>query len=224
MKEYSDVLMACPLFAGIAGGELDSLLSCFHAAPLAFGKGDIILAEGDPADRLGVVLSGSVQVIRVDYYGNRSIMGKLAPGDLFAEAFACAGVRAMPVHVVALERTQVLMIRAQKLMHPCDSFCAFHHQLIYNLMRILATKNLVCQQKIEVASRRSTREKLMTYLMLEAKRAKSSSFVIPFDRQELADYLEVDRSGLSTEIGKLRREGVLSCERSRFTLHREHYE
>lgn len=218
MEKYYPVLAGSPLFDGISEEELGTVLDCLGAEAAHYQKGEAILSEGDPAERLGVVLGGAVQVFRMDYYGNRSLMGRLSAGDLFAEAFACAGVGAMPVSVVALEETDALLIRADRMLHSCSSACAFHQRMIYNLMRILALKNLACNQKIEVTSKRSTREKLMTYLMLQAGQAGSSTFNIPFDRQELADYLEVDRSGLSSEIGKLRREGVIASEKNRFTL------
>jgi len=218
MQKKMDVLLKCPLFAGIVPEDMAAMLACLHARDKAVSKGEIILSEGAPADLIGVVLSGVVQVIREDYFGNRSMMAKLGPSDLFAEAFALAGVEAMPVTVMAAEDCEVMLINVERIMHPCSGGCGFHQQMIYNLMRILALKNLACNRKIEVTSKRTTRDKLMSYLMLEAKRKRSDSFSIPFDRQELADYLEVDRSGLSSEIGKLRREGVLECERSRFVI------
>jgi len=218
MEKVSDMLALCPLFFKIRQEDMGAMLSCLHAKRKSFSKGEIILGEGAPADLVGVVLSGAVHVVREDYFGNRSMMAKLGPCDLFAEAFALAGVESMPVNVIAAESCEVILIDISRISRPCAKACSFHQQMIYNLMRILALKNLACNQKIEVTSKRSTREKLMAYLLLQAKRAKSGSFIIPFDRQELADYLEVDRSGLSSEIGKLRREGVLDCERNRFTL------
>lgn len=218
MQKNMDVLMMSPLFAGIDSGNMDAMLACLGAKDRAFSKGKVILGEGTPANLIGVVLSGAVQVIREDYFGNRSMMAKLGPSELFAEAFSLAGVDLMPVTVMAAEDCEVMLIHVERITHPCSNSCGFHQQMIYNLMRILALKNLACNRKIEVTSKRTTRDKLMAYLMLEAKRAESSSFAIPFDRQELADYLEVDRSGLSSEIGRLRREGVLECERNRFIL------
>lgn len=218
MQKNMDVLLMSPLFAGIDSGDMNAMLACLDAKDRAFSKGEVILGEGMPADLIGVVLSGAVQVIREDYFGNRSMMAKLGPLELFAEAFSLAGVDLMPVTVMAAEDCEVMLIHVERITHPCSNSCGFHQQMIYNLMRILALKNLACNRKIEVTSKRTTRDKLMAYLMLEAKRAGSSSFAIPFDRQELADYLEVDRSGLSSEIGRLRREGVLECERNRFIL------
>jgi len=218
MQKDMDILAVCPLFFGIRQEDMSAMLSCLGGRLRTFSKGEIILGEGAPSDLIGVVLSGTVQVVREDYFGNRSMMAKLGPADLFAEAFALAGVEGMPVNVVAAENCKVMLIDVSRIFRPCANACGFHQQMIYNLMRILALKNLACNQKIEVTSKRSTREKLMAYLLIQAKRAKSSSFIIPFDRQELADYLEVDRSGLSSEIGKLRREGVLDCEKNRFTI------
>ena len=215
MKE---ILQQCPLFRSIAPGELSAVLACIGAKTRRFAKGEAIFSEGDPAGCFGILLQGSAQVVREDYFGNRSIITRLEAPDLFAEAFVCAGVETMPLAVVALEDTQALLIDGQRMLHTCSNACAFHQQLIFNLMKILATKNLMCNQKIEIISQRTTRDKLMTYLLMQAKRQKRRCFVIPYDRQELADYLAVDRSGLSAEISKLRREGVLECQNTQFSL------
>ena len=218
MKKFLEVLGSCPLFEKVRTEDLDALLGCLGARPQKYGKGEIILQEGERASSIGIVLSGVVQIIQVDYYGNRSIMARLGPSDLFAEAFACAGVAHMPVDVISVDETEILLIDAQRITQTCSMNCGFHNQIVHNLLKVVATKNLVLRQKIEVTSKRSTREKLMTYLLAQAKRAGKSSFAIPYDRQELADYLEVDRSGLSAQISQLRREGVLECRKNRFKL------
>lgn len=218
MKRYFEVLRKCPLFAQIGNEDLLSMLGCLGAKVKVFRKKETVLAEGDPARWIGIVLSGAVQILRVDYFGNRTIMGEVGPAELFGESFACAGVGAMPVDVTASEDAEVLFMDCHRVLHSCGNACEFHRQLIFNLMGVMARKNLAFHRKIEITSKRTTREKLMAYLMLEAKRQGSRSFEIPYDRQELADYLEVDRSGLSAEIGKLRKEGVLNSERSRFEL------
>ena len=218
MEKFLPALQKCALFAGMTAEEICDMLMCMGAKVQLFSRGSIILQEGDAADRVGVVLSGSAQVERADYQGNRSIMTRLLPGQLFAEAFACAGVGQLPVSVRALEDTHAVLIAAERIIHTCGKNCGFHTQLVYNLMRVLAVKNLLCQQKIEVTSQRTTREKLLSYLAICAKNAGSRRFSIPFDRQALADYLAVDRSGLSSEIGKLRREGILKCEKNQFEL------
>lgn len=200
------------------GEEIHALIACLNGQRKRFDREETVLAAGSPVRRMGIVLAGCVQVERMDFYGNRSIMAKLQKGQLFAEAFACAGTPVLPLSVTAAEESEILFLDAQRVVHSCGNACSFHTKLIYNLMRILAVKNLVCQEKIEITSQRTTREKLMAYLTLYAAKAGSRCFTIPFDRQELADYLEVDRSGLSAEIGKLSKEGVLRCHRSRFEL------
>ena len=218
LKKHVTTLQKCGLFAGIVENQLMTMLSCLGATVRTYEKNQVILSEGDAAERIGVVLTGAVQIIRVDYYGNRSILTELQPAGMFGESFACADVARMPVDVVATEKSDVLFIDAKRILHMCSSACGFHNLLIFNLMKLVATKNLMFHQKLEIISKRSTREKLMTYLMMQAKQQNSNSFTVLFDRQELADYLEVDRSGLSAELSKLRKEGVLECRKNHFTL------
>ena len=218
MKNFIDTIKSCPLFHGIREEELSAILGCLGARRLSYGKGQYIFTEGDPAKQIGVVLSGAVQISRDDYYGNRTLMSRLEPGDLFGESFAFAGVATLPVSVTAAAPCDIMLIDSSRIISPCSNACGFHTKLIFNLLQIMARKNLGFHQKIEITSKRTTREKLMAYLLSQAKVQQSDSFEIPFDRQTLADYLEVDRSGLSAEISKLRKEGVLECHRSRFTL------
>ena len=215
---YLDVLTGSALFADIQRSDAEAMIGCLGARAERYQSGEAILREGEPADRLGLVLAGRAQVTRTDYDGNRSVLTDVGPGEMFAEAFAFADVPRMPVDVTAVEETNVLLLDAQRITHTCTNACEFHNRLILNLLGVVASKNLAMNRKLEITARRTTREKLLTYLEMQAKRAGSASFTIPFDRQALADYLEVDRSGLSAEIGRLRREGVLESERSRFTL------
>ncbi len=218
MKKFLRILRQCPLFAEIEEESLLRMLTCLGARVEMFDKKYTVLAEGNPARYIGIVLSGSVQIIRTDYYGNRSLLSEIYPSELFGEAFACAEVDAIPVSVIANEPSEIMLIDCSHILHTCQNNCGFHQQLIFNLMKDLATKTILFHQKMEITAKRSTREKLLAYLMMYAKKAGSSRFEIPFDRQELADYLEVDRSGLSAEIGKLRREGVLESEKNFFEL------
>ncbi|MBQ4563760.1 MAG: Crp/Fnr family transcriptional regulator [Lachnospiraceae bacterium] len=218
MKKYFDVLRKCPLFNEIEDENLIALLGCLDARVRSYEKRETIIAEGTPAKYLGIVLSGSVQIVRIDYFGNRSIVSGAETSQLFAEAFACAEVEEIPVDIIANESSEIMLIDCQRLMHSCSNACGFHQQMIFNLMKDVATKNLLFHQKIEITSKRSTREKLMAYLMFQAKKAGSNRFEIPFDRQELADYLEVDRSGLSTEIGKMCKAGTISSRKKQFEL------
>jgi len=219
MKKYFEIIKKCPLFADIEEGNLFTMLHCLGAKVVSFDKKYTILAEGSRAKYIGIVLTGSAHIVQVDYYGNRSILSVIGPSEVFAEAFACAEVRALPVTVIADEPCEIMLIDSDHILHTCENNCGFHQQLIFNLMKDLATKTIMFHQRIEITSKRTTREKLMTYLMFCAKKADSNSFDIPFDRQELADYLEVDRSGLSAEIGKLKKEGVLDSNKNHFVLY-----
>jgi CRP-like cAMP-binding protein len=183
-----------------------------------FDKKYTIMSEGSPARYVGILLSGGAQILRIDYYGNRSILGSVEPGQVFGEAFACAELPALPVDVIATEPSRVLLIDRDRILRTCSKGCTFHQQMIFNLMKDLALKTLFFHQRMEITSKRTTREKLLAYLHSQAKKTGSFSFEIPFDRQELADFLEVDRSGLSSEIGKLKKEGIIQAEKNKFTI------
>ena len=218
MEKYYDILSVCPLFEGIAMEDLSGMLSCIGGHTVDLSKGQTLFHEGDPATYVGMVLTGAVRMIREDYYGNRSILAHIGPAELFCETYACAGVEELPISVVADEDAQVLLMDCRRITTTCCNACAFHNRIIFNLLRLVANKNIVFDQKMQVTSKRTTRDKLMTYLINEAKHQNTKCFSIPYDRQELADYLEVDRSGLSAEISKLRREGILKSEKKQFTL------
>lgn len=218
MKKDYESLKQCPLFCGIEENNFPDVLTCLDARERQYQKGETVFSEGSPASDIGVLLAGKVQIVRLDYYGNRSILTTVVPTQIFGEAFACTALKEFPVDVVAAEACRVLLLNAARLVHSGSCGCAFHDRLLFNLLNIMARKNLVFHRKIEITSKRSTREKLMTCLLMEAKANGSSTVTLPYNRQELAGYLEVDRSGLSAEIGKLRKERVLECHKSTFTL------
>ena len=218
MKKYFDILKDCSLFDGIHPDDLERMLTCMGARVDSFDKKYTIFAEGTPAKYVGIVLSGEAQTVRGDLYGNRTILSQASAPELVGEAFACAQIQSIPVSVIASEPCEMMFIDCGHILHTCQNNCGFHQQLIFNLMKDLAVKSIRFHQKSEITSKRSTREKLMTYLSMMEKETGSRSFEIPFDRQELADYLEVDRSGLSAEISRLRKEGVLESRKNRFTL------
>jgi len=214
----TDILAKCVLFDGIRPEDRAPMLGCLGARVLEVAKNQFVFREGDPANLVGIVLEGSVQMMREDYYGNRSIVARIEPTGMFGESFACADVRTFPISVVAVEDSKVLLIDSRRITVTCSNACGFHNRMIYNMLKVVANKNLVLNQKIEVTSKRTTREKLMTYLMTQAKLHQSDTFTIPYDRQALADYLEVERSAMSAEISKLRKDGVIDCEKSTFRL------
>ncbi|MBR6719399.1 MAG: Crp/Fnr family transcriptional regulator [Clostridia bacterium] len=218
MKKYFDILRKCNLFLGVEDENLIPLLGCIGARVESYGKKYTVLAEGSVPKYMGIVLSGSVQIVQVDYYGNRSILSGAEPSELFGEAFACAEIKSLPISVISNEDSKIMLISAERILHSCHNACAFHQKMIFNLMKNLAAKNIMFHKKVEITSKRTTREKLMAYLMSEAKRQGKNEFLISFDRQELSDYLEVERSGLSAEISKLRNEGIIECRKNLFKL------
>ena len=215
MKKYLEILRNCKLFESIEDENLLVMLSCLGAEVMSYTKNQYIFTEGETASHMGILLSGTAQIVRVDFYGNRRIVTTIKPSELFGESFACAETESVPVNVIAEIECEVMLIDSRKILHPCCNTCEFHSRIIFNLMKSIAAKNLLLNQKIEIISKRTTREKLMAYLMIQAKQ-HGSNFTIPYDRQELADFLEVDRSGLSAEISKLRKENVIECKRSFF--------
>ena len=217
MKNF-DLLEKMPLFKGIAPSDIPVVLEKLMAYTRKYRKNEFIKNAGDPADFIGIVLKGHIQVIRDDYFGNRSITGVFGPGDLFAEAFSCAGVPALPVDILSFDDSEIMFISRKSIFSGCDSRCVFHDTLISNLLTINAEKNILLTGRLRYMSCKTTSEKIMAYLSDEARRNNSPEFTIPFDRQGLADFLGVERSAMSTEIGKLVRAGRIETVRSRFKL------
>ena len=213
-----DRLSQCILFDQIRREDWSAMLGCLGARVVSVEKNQFIFREGDPADYVGIVLEGGVQMVREDYFGNRSILARIGPGGLFGESFACAGVAALPVSVVSVEDSTVLLIDSRRITTPCSNACGFHSQMIFNMMKVVSRKNLMLNQKLEITSKRTTREKLMAYLLHQAKLQGSSTFTIPYDRQALADYLGVERSAMSAEISRLKKDGAIDCKGSWFRV------
>ena len=218
LKNFSNSLSICPLFSKIDAADLEKMLTCLGARKLGYDKKEEILAEGTQPRDVAILLSGRAQTVRIDYMGNRSILSESEPGELICVEYACTETDALPVSVVAVEPCVVMFIDCSHILHTCHNGCGFHHRLIFNLMMGLAEGNITMHKKVEVTARRTTRERLLTYLSIMAKEQGANVFDIPFNRQELADYLEVDRSGLSVEIGKLVKEGVIFCRKERFEI------
>jgi CRP-like cAMP-binding protein len=207
-----------PLFEGITPKELQTLLSCVGMSAKSVKKGKTVIAQGARIESLGIVVSGRVQVSRNDYDGNRVIMADIGPSQVFAESFVCAGIERSPVTVVASEDASILFLPFARLMTSCESACGFHRRLIVNLVGLLARKNLFLNSRLDIIARRTTREKVLAFLDLESRKAGALEFDIPFSRNELADYLAVDRSALSRELGAMRDEGLIAFTKARFSL------
>ena len=218
MKDFFPVLRSSPLFSGISEGELSAMLSCLQAETKEFPKDAFVLRAGDTAESIGLVLSGSVLVLQEDVWGNRNNLSKAGPGQTFAAAFACAPGARLNASVLAETPVTAMFLNVKRLLNVCPSACVHHNRIIRNLLGELAEKNLRFSEKLAHMGQRTTRSKLMSYLSAEAQRFGKTEFDIPFSRQQLADYLGVERSGLSLELGKMRDEGLLDFHKSHFVL------
>ena len=206
------------LFRGSTPEQVNEMMKCFYAREKHFQKGEIILYMGDLVKDLGLVLSGGVTIERDDLLGNRSIFGHAGPGQIFAETYACVPEEPLMVNVVADEDTDILFLDIGRVLTTCRSTCTHHSMLIRNLLLASARKNLGLSERIMHTSPKSIRGRLMSYFSECAKQFGSSSFIIPYNRQQLADYLEVDRSALSAELGKMKKEGLLDFWKNQFAL------
>jgi CRP-like cAMP-binding protein len=218
MTKYLPVLEKCPLFAGIEAANIERILPCLSASVRKAEKNTFIVSAEDKISFVGLILSGSVHIVSEDFWGRKSILSQLGPSELFAESYACAQTDTIPLSVFAAEKTEVMLINCRKIITTCTSACSFHTQLISNMLQIIAQKNILLMQKIGQLSKRTTREKLLAYLSAEAQKAGRSRFEVPFSRQEMADYLAVDRSAMSAELGRMRDEGLISFNKSHFEL------
>lgn len=210
-----------PLFLGISREDIEKILVCMNAIVKVYKKNDILVGAGENISRTGILLQGKVIVEQVDYWGNRDILREVDVGELFAEAYAILDSTVLPSNVVALQDSVVLSLDADKIIGECHNRCICHRDLKNNLIRMLSAGNRALTQKIRHVSKRTTREKLISYLTAMSVYAADKTFEIPFDRRELADYLAVERSAMCSELSKMKKEGMIDYHKNHFTLYVE---
>ena len=218
MKEFVPVLKQTKLFAGVEEEDVFSMLSCLGARLRTYKKGEYVLRQGQRLSDILVLAEGSLYIQKDDYWANRSILGHIGVGEIFGEAYASPESDALLNDVVAVENSSVFFFDVKRVITTCSSACRFHTLVVQNLFFAISEKNRSLVQKLDYLSRRTTREKLISYLSEEAKKQNSAYFTIPFNRQQLADYLSVDRSAMSNELCKMRDDGLLEFEKNRFKL------
>lgn len=206
------------LFSGISQADLSALLSCLAAVERRYSKGAVILAEGEPTQWMGLVLEGRAIISCADVWGKNSILGFAEPGAVFGEAYACVPGEALLISVCAAEETRVLFLNVGKLLTVCGNACPFHARLIRNLLSISAGKNLQLSRRIFHTTPKSIRGRLQSYFSECAKKSGSLTFSLPFNRQQLADYLGVDRSAMSSELSKMQRDGLIQVQGGTITM------
>lgn len=218
MKKIIKFIENYSIFSGINSDDILLMLDCIEAEKKTFSKKSCIISSGMSVNALGLLVSGSAIASQDDFWGNRNIMAKIMPGQMFGESFACSENSIANVDVIAQEECCVLWLNVQKIMYVCPSACGFHNKLVQNLLYALAEKNLYFNQKISFMSKRSTKEKLLSYLSAQAFENGSSEFDIHFSRQQLADYLSVERSAMSAQLSQLKKDKIIDYHKNHFVL------
>lgn len=218
MKRYIPILKNTQLFSGASNEDIEAMLGCLQARLCTYKKGEYVLREGERIERLMMLVKGELHIQRDDYWGNRSIISMVSVGEMFGEAYAAPESGPLMNDVLAVEDSAVIFLDIGKLLTVCPNGCKFHAMAVKNLFFAISEKNRKLVRKLGYMSRRTTREKLIAYLSEEAKRQNSGAFSIPFNRQQLADFLSVDRSAMSNELCRLRDEGLIEFEKNRFRL------
>lgn len=218
MKRYIPILKNTQLFSGASDEDIEAMLGCLQARLCTYKKGEYVLREGERIEQLMMLVKGELHIQRDDYWGNRSIISMVGVGEMFGEAYAAPESGPLMNDVLAVEDSAVIFLDIGKLLTVCPNGCKFHAMAVKNLFFAISEKNRKLVRKLGYMSRRTTREKLIAYLSEEAKRQNSGAFSIPFNRQQLADFLSVDRSAMSNELCKLRDEGLIEFEKNRFRL------
>ena len=210
--------MESHLFNGINRDEQKAMLSCIGYHIGTFRKGDIVAFEGENVKHISIVLSGAVDIVKEDLWGNKTTLVRSRKNDIFGETFACGSDNLSVVTFLVSEDAQILFIPFDRVMHSCTMACRFHHRLIENMVRIIANKNRDLMRKVEVVSKRTIRERLISYLSIQAQVQQSRYFELPLGRLELAEYLCVDRSALTRELAKMKEEGLIDYDRNCFRM------
>ena len=219
MEKYIPILKRTQLFSGVGEEEIGAMLNCLQAKKCTYKKGEYVLRQGEHLDKILVLAEGKLHIQRDDYWGNRSIINMVSIGEMFGEAYVAPESGVLMNDVLAVEDCTVISFDVKRIITVCSAACRFPSLVVQNLFFAISEKNRSLMQKLGHMSKRTTRDKLMSYLSDEAKRQNCGTFEIPFNRQQLADFLSVDRSAMSNELYKMRDDGLLSFEKNQFTLH-----
>ena len=218
MQVDMKLLQKVPLFKGIKEEDFGALFACVGAAKESYGKGEFVFFDGNATDSIGIVLAGRVQIVKEDIFGNRAILNDLGPKAVFGESFVCGGNYALTVSVQAVESSEILFLPFERVMRMCPSACGFHSIMIRNMVEMIARKNIKLVEKLEVTTKRSLREKILTYLSQLAQEQGSATVISHMGRVDLADFLGVDRSALTRELNRMQGAGLIAFDKNTYTL------
>ena len=216
MKRIYEALQKSDVFVGIAYEDFESVLQCLSARTACYQKGEIIMLNGDDVTSVGMIVSGSIKIVKEDERGNISMLTELSESEMYGEILTFAEIEHSPVTIYAAKDTEILHIDHHKIISPCATPCPFHAKLIENMLRHIARRNFMLNRKIEILSKRTTKEKLLCFFDLYSH--GSGTFTVPFNREEMAQYLCVDRSAMSNELCKMRDEGLLRFQKNQFEV------
>lgn len=216
-----DLLYKNPLFNNFDKTTLEIFINSIDHKILYLDKDETLFYECDFFPYLCLLLEGEIMLSKSDEYGNRNIIDIVREGHMFAEAFSFTTDKISPVTAQAVKKCTVLLVNTDKLLRTENNdieIIANKYQLVSNLLNIFANKNMILLSKIEIISRRNTREKILHYLELQKEVNHNKIFTIPYSRKEMADFLGVDRSALSRELGKLKEEGIIDFDKNIFKI------
>jgi CRP-like cAMP-binding protein len=218
MEDLIKKIKGFPLFAGIKEDDYETMMACISFHCSKYQRGDYVTLEEEHIKNIGIIMSGSIDIIKEDLWGGTTILLRMRSGEMFGETFACAVNSASTVTFIASADTKVLFMPFTRVMHSCSNVCVFHHRLIENMVSLIAAKNRDLMQKIEVISKKNLRDKIMTYLSMQAQTQGKRYFDVPMGRLELADYLCADRSALTRELSNMKKDGLIDYDRNTFHL------
>lgn len=216
--KVTSAMREASIFRNLSDEEIIGMLPCLNAKEQNFKKNEVIYRPGDQVRKIGLVVSGAVRIEKIDYWGNRKIISVIEPGQIFGEAYAGMKTIPMEMEVLAAVPSVILFMEVGKILTTCGNSCEFHSKMIRNMVYVLAERNYKLTQKMDHLTQKTTREKLLSYFSEQALECGRSDFDIPLDRQQLADYLSVDRSAMSTELGRMKKDGLIEYRKNHFTL------
>lgn len=213
-----DKLSSLAIFSGINPENIPEMLKCLKVFFKDYQKNELIVLESDEIRNIGIILSGTVHMIKIDENGEQTILVSLKKGELFGESFSCGSHLAACVSFISATDCKILFLPFHRVIHSCKLSCVFHHRLIENMVRIISDKNVMLMHKIEIISKKTLREKIMTYLHLQAQEHHCNHFTIPLGRLELAEFLCDNRSALTRELVSMQKEGLIRYHKNTFEI------
>ena len=218
MLKEIEKIQTSPLFENIQESDLSAMLNCLGAAVREYKKSEFVFLEGAELKQIGVVIEGSVYMVKEDVWGEKTILAVMTPGEIFGESFVCGDYDSSTVSFQASADCKILCLSFHRAVCVCSEACAYHNRLVENMVTLIARKNVKLMEKMAVLSKKSIRDRILTWLSQQVQLHGSETFRSPLGRLDLADYLCVDRSALTRELSRMKSEGLLDYDKNTFVL------